>query len=78
VTILAILVFVPIRYAYPSRMTDLRMPTILLGLVWGIALMWAIVTFDGGSLRTVVRWSLLYPVYYVAISLYLHAKHATA
>src|SRR6185369_1277705 len=36
--LLAILVFVPLRYAYPSRMTELRVPTIALGLGWGAAL----------------------------------------
>jgi phosphatidylcholine synthase len=78
VAILAILVFVPLRYAYPSRMTELRGPTIALGVVWGVALLWALVYFDGASSSAVLRWSLLYPAYYAAISLYLHAKHGAA
>ena len=73
---LAILVFVPFRYAYPSRMTELRRPTIALGLVWGAALTWALVHFDTVP-RAVLTWSLLYPAYYFAISLYLHTKRLT-
>jgi phosphatidylcholine synthase len=75
VALLAILVFVPLRYAYPSRMTELRLPTVVLGLVWAAVLLWCLLDFDP-SRRTPVVWSLLYPAYYVAISLYLHAKHA--
>jgi phosphatidylcholine synthase len=75
--ILAILVFVPIRYAYPSRMTELRAPTIILGIAWGIALLWAVIQFDSAP-RAVLTWSLLYPAYYIGISLYLHAKRAAA
>jgi phosphatidylcholine synthase len=78
VTVLAILVFVPLRYAYPSRMTELRAPTIVLGVLWGVALLWALVYFDGASTSAVLRWSLLYPVYYAAISVYLHAKRSAA
>jgi phosphatidylcholine synthase len=75
VTLLAILVFVPLRYAYPSRMTELRLPTVALGLVWAEVLLWCLIDFDPAR-RMPVVWSLLYPAYYVAISLYLHAKHA--
>jgi phosphatidylcholine synthase len=73
----AILVFVPIRYAYPSRMTELRAPTVLLGLVWGVALLWALAHFESAP-RTVLTWSLLYPAYYIGVSLYLHARRAAA
>src|SRR5262249_29259985 len=45
-TLFAILVFVPLRYAYPSRMTELRMPTIVLGLAWAAVLLWALFRFD--------------------------------
>jgi phosphatidylcholine synthase len=76
VAILAVLVFVPLRYAYPSRMTELRAPTVALGIAWGVALVWALVIFDPPHARTVMRWSLLYPAYYGAVSLYLHAKRA--
>jgi phosphatidylcholine synthase len=75
VGLLAILVFVPLRYAYPSRMTELQMPTVVLGLLWAAVLLWCLIDFDPAR-RTSVIWSLLYPAYYVAISLYLHGKRA--
>jgi phosphatidylcholine synthase len=71
----AILVFVPIRYAYPSRMSELRLPTVVLGLVWGAAVLWALANFDEHP-KTVLEWSLLYPAYYIGLSLYQHATHA--
>jgi phosphatidylcholine synthase len=69
----AILVFVPLRYAYPSRMTELRAPTVVLGLLWGAALLLAVVHLDHAP-RTIVTWSLLYPAYYFGVSLYLQGK----
>ncbi len=72
-TLLAVLVFVPLRYAYPSRMTELRAPTVVLGVAWGAALLWSLARFDSTP-RTVLTWSLVYPAYYIAVSLYLHAK----
>jgi phosphatidylcholine synthase len=75
--LLAVLVFVPLRYAYPSRMTELRAPTILLGMVWAAALLWALANFEHAP-RTLLTWSLLYPAYYVTLSLYLHVKRLEA
>jgi phosphatidylcholine synthase len=77
VVLFAILVFVPLRYAYPSRMTELRAPTILLGVAWGVILLYAVARLDTAP-RTLLTWSLAYPAYYVAVSLYLHAKRAAA
>lgn len=74
---LAILVFVPLRYVYPSRMTSLRAPTVVLGLVWGAAVLYALARFDTAS-RTLLTWSLLYPAYYVGLSLYFHARRLAA
>ena len=36
---LAVMVFVPIRYVYPSRTTVLRWPTIVLGAIWGVLML---------------------------------------
>jgi phosphatidylcholine synthase len=71
--VFAVLVFVPLRYAYPSRMTELRTPTVALGIAWGIAVLWALAHFESGP-RTLLTWSLLYPAYYIGVSLYLHGK----
>jgi phosphatidylcholine synthase len=67
---LAILVFVPIRYVYPSRTPVLRTPTIGLGIAWGvllIAMLWML-----PAVPPALFWmSLIYPVYYTALSLVL-------
>jgi phosphatidylcholine synthase len=67
------LVFVPIGYVYPSRTPKWRALTIGLGLAWGVAM--AIVIWTLPSPSPSLAWgSLLYPVYYGALSLYLHAE----
>ena len=69
---LAILVFVPIRYVYPSRTEALKWPTLVLGTIWGVLLVWIIwrlPAVDGPW--TMI--SLVFPVYYFALSLWLHA-----
>jgi phosphatidylcholine synthase len=75
-TALAVLVFVPIRYVYPSRTRALRRTTLVLGCVWAVAMLIAISRLprtDGPFLPL----SLVFPVYYVILSLYLHARDAT-
>ncbi|MDH4063024.1 MAG: CDP-diacylglycerol O-phosphatidyltransferase [Acidobacteriota bacterium] len=70
---LAVLVFVPIRYVYPSRTTTLRVPTLLLGAAWGavvIVVTWRLPATDGPW--TVL--SLVFPTYYFALSFYLHGR----
>ena len=49
----------------------------VLGLLWGAALLWALANFDHAP-RTMLAWSLLYPAYYVTLSLYLHVKRLEA
>jgi phosphatidylcholine synthase len=65
---LAALVFVPIRYVYPSRTPTLRVLTLLLGLVWGGLMMGIIFTLPEAP--AALLWaSLGFPVYYLALSL---------
>jgi phosphatidylcholine synthase len=67
---LVVLVFVPLRYVYPSRTTTWRAVTILLGAVWGVAtaiLVWRLPEVDGPWLAL----SAVFPVYYFALSLVL-------
>ena len=66
-----VLVFVPIRYVYPSRTVPFRRLSNGLGMVWTalvVVLIWQLPRphpwLLGGSL--------FYPVYYVAVSVYLH------
>lgn len=69
---LAILVFVPIHYIYPSRTRELRVPTLTLGTLWGVLfawILWRLPATDG-------PWTMIslgFPVYYVALSLWLQA-----
>lgn len=71
--VLAVLVFVPIRYVYPSRTKTLKAPTLVLGTAWAAVLTWMIwrlPAVDG-------PWallSLIFPVYYFALSLWLHVR----
>jgi phosphatidylcholine synthase len=68
----AILVFVPIRYVYPSRTRTLFVPTMALGATWAILLcfvIWRLPATDGPWLTL----SFIFPVYYVALSLWLSA-----
>jgi phosphatidylcholine synthase len=70
---LAVLVFVPIRYVYPSRTPVLQPLTLVLGLTWAAGMTVALVLLP--DVPAGVRYaSLLFPVYYVALSLALHAR----
>ena len=67
---LAILVFVPIRYIYPSRSPYLRSWTNTLGILWGLAIL-AIIYWLPEPPREIVLVSLIFPGYYVCLSLWL-------
>lgn len=74
---LAVMVFVPIRYIYPSRTRALRVPTLVLGTMWSILFAWMIWRLpDTGGPWTAL--SMIYPVYYTALSLWLHAGPSTS
>lgn len=73
---LAALVFVPIRYVYPSRTPTLRGVTIALGVLWGGAMLWALARVPDPP-RALVAWSLVYPAYYVALSLWLEWRRVS-
>ncbi len=70
--VLAILVFVPIRYIYPSRTMVLKWPTLALATIWAVVLTWIIWRLPAvdGPWTTI---SLVFPFYYLALSLWLHA-----
>ena len=68
--VLVMLVFVPLRYVYPSRTVAGRPATIVLGTIWGVCLTAMIWRLPGGG----GMWSwlaLVFPVYYLALSLRL-------
>jgi len=71
--ILAVLVFVPLKYVYPSRTRTLQTPTLVLGATWAAIFTWMIVRLpatDGPWLAV----SLVFPAWYVALSLWLHGR----
>jgi len=68
---LAVMVFVPIHYLYPSRMRTLKTTTLAMGTIWGVLfawLLWRLPAVDGPW----TMLSLIFPAYYVALSLWLH------
>jgi phosphatidylcholine synthase len=69
--VLSILVFVPIRYLYASRTTTARTATYGGGVLWAASVFWLLAQFPTPS-RALAMISLLYPAYYVALSLWLH------
>jgi phosphatidylcholine synthase len=70
---LAALVFVPIRYLYPSRTPVWRLPTNLLGAIWGVAMLLMIWQYPAVTPGLFVA-SFAFPVYYVVLSVALWAR----
>jgi phosphatidylcholine synthase len=70
---LSALVFVPIKYVYPSRSPVLRGLTIALGIVWGVLILTMIYNLSAPT-PLVVYISLLFPAYYTVLSLWLAAR----
>ena len=69
----AVMVFVPIRYIYPSRTQTLKVPTLVLGTMWSVLftwMIWRLPAVDGPW--TMV--SLIFPAYYFALSLWLQFR----
>jgi phosphatidylcholine synthase len=75
--VLSGLVFVRIRYVYPSRTPALRSVTVIAGLVWG-ALLLAVVLALPDRRTGLLAVSLAYPIYYSVLSLALHVRGAPA
>jgi len=71
--VLSILVFVPIRYLYPSRNTVARTLTFVLGGIWGVAMIVLLLQLPNPS-QLLAYASLFFPIYYVGLSLYLHFR----
>jgi phosphatidylcholine synthase len=69
VVLFSVLVFVPVRYLYPSRMTTLRRTTLALSAVWAVTYVVLLVQFPDPH-PAVVAVSLGYLVYYNGLSLW--------
>ncbi len=74
---LAVLVFVPVAYVYPSRTPTLRVPTLALGLTWALLVLLMIRQFPGVS-RPILYLSLIFPAYYLVLSLALNVRRRRA
>lgn len=73
ILILSVLVFVPLKYIYPSRTRQYRAFTIGLGTLWAISVLFIIYALPEPP-RPVVMGSLAFPVYYLALSFWLQAR----
>jgi phosphatidylcholine synthase len=73
--LLAVLVFVPIGYVYPSRTPTLRGVTIGLGAVWAVLVV-AMIWMLPAPPRWLVGSTLVFPAYYAVLSFALHARRA--
>jgi phosphatidylcholine synthase len=69
--VLAALVFIPIRYVYPSRAPVMRGVTNALGAAWALLLLRMLWVYPDVS-RTLFLLSLAFPLYYAALSLALN------
>jgi phosphatidylcholine synthase len=71
--VLSVLVFVRIRYVYPTRTPVFRGLTIALCIVWGLMTVQMILMLPDVPTPLLVA-SLFFPVYYTALSFVLHAR----
>jgi phosphatidylcholine synthase len=67
--VFSILVFVPVRYLYPSRMTTLRTTTLVLSAVWAVTYVVLLLQYPDPH-PAVVAVSLAYLVYYNGLSVW--------
>jgi phosphatidylcholine synthase len=75
--VLAILVFVPLRYVYPSRTPVLRPLTIGLGIMWGVLLI--VMLWRMPAVPPLIFWmSLIFPTYYAVLSFVLDRRRRTS
>jgi phosphatidylcholine synthase len=76
-TLFGVMVFVPIKYIYPSRTKPLRPLTLTLGLIWGVITIAMLPSLP--SINPVLLYlSLAYIAYYLIASFALHARSLVA
>jgi phosphatidylcholine synthase len=71
--VLAALVFAPLRFLYPSRMTWMRTPTVAPGLVWGVAVALVLLRLPERAVG-LAALSLAYPIYYTLLSFWVQGR----
>ncbi len=72
-TLLSVMVFVPIKYIYPSRTEVLRPVTLTLAITWGIIAFVMLLLLPAVN-QVLLDLSLIYIVYYFIASFALHAR----
>ncbi len=77
VTVLAAMVFLPIKYVYPNRTKPLRPLTILLGVIWAIATVTILIQLPAPH-PVLLAISFSYVVYYFVVSFILHYRMVAA
>ncbi len=75
--LLAALVFVRVGYIYPSRTPTWRAATLALGAAWAAAMIVVVWTLPAPP-RALVIGSLVFPVYYIVLSLLLQGRRTKA
>jgi phosphatidylcholine synthase len=71
---LSAMVFVPIRYLYPSRNRVAQRTTHVLGVIWALCVVWLLLQFPRPS-RVLAVVSLYFPLYYLAVSFHVHFRN---
>jgi phosphatidylcholine synthase len=72
IVVLGVLVFVPVKYLYPSRMGVFQKVTLALTGLWMCSLVLIWWQYSRGALQPWLVWlSLSYVAYYIALSVYL-------
>lgn len=72
---LSILVFVPLRFIYPSRAPRFGYSTNVLGALWGAAMLYLIHRLPNPP-RWLLLASLIFPAYYTVLSLWLEFRRS--
>jgi phosphatidylcholine synthase len=70
---LSILIFVPLRFIYPSRAPRFRAQTNFFGALWGVIILYVIYRLPEPS-PGVLSVSLIYPAYYTILSMWLELQ----
>lgn len=76
VVFLSVMVFVPLRYAYPSKMPVLRGTTGALGILWSLALAASVLAPERVEGLHLLAWSLAFPLYYLGLSFWLTRRES--
>lgn len=71
---LSFMTFVPIRYLYPSRTSWMQSLTLIITIIWGVAIIALCLYPNEDWAQKTAQLSLIYPVYYAIMSFMYHQK----